>query len=205
MTTKSGEYVEWNDTKKSICAAGVAIGLAHLHANNIIHRYMTSSNILLDENMYPKIGGLGVSRFLPEGSDGINDIWEMVMDKRPPLCMAPEMFDESFGGYNLKVDVYAYGMFLYELATGAKPFKEKGELVRFNLRRYVVEGLRPTIPDYVSPMWADIIRQCWDEKPEKRPTMQEIVDRILAESEDFVLECCDVDEFEDYIEMVKLK
>ena len=32
--------------------------------------------------------------------------------------MAPEMFDDSLGGYNQKIDVYAYGLFLYSNGQG---------------------------------------------------------------------------------------
>ena len=73
---------------------------------------------------------------------------------------------------------------LYELTTGAEPFKEKGFVRVFQIGNSVFEGQRPTI-----------MRQCW--VPEERPIMQQVVDRILTEPDDFV-EGCDKNEYDDH-------
>ena len=198
-----GTIVEWNETKKSIVGAGVAIGLCCIHSKNVIHRDLKTENIMLDEDMYPKISDFGLSRVMPYGQEEADKLAEMTMNKGTPLYMAPEMFDESFGGYNQKIDVYAYAMFLYELATGAKPFKLKGEgqAVIFRLQQYITGGQRPIIPSYVNDTWREIMEKCWDPNPEQRPTMKEVVEMITEDTSAFMLDGCDVDEFEDYISM----
>jgi serine/threonine protein kinase len=60
--------------------------------------------------------------------------------------MAPEQFDDDGTGYTTAVDVYACSMFLYELCTTARPFRERGQLNAFTLATYVMQGQRPTIP-----------------------------------------------------------
>ena len=201
-TTKDGKTVQWNSTKKTIAAAGIALGLCHVHSMRYVHRDVKPNNIILDENMYPKISGFGLTRDIPSGADGNTDRMEMTLNVGTPLYMAPEVFDDERGGYNFKVDVYAYGMVLYELATGRKPFDDMKLPTMFKLFKRVLSGERPEIPDYVNPLWGELMKRCWAENPDDRPTMKEVVDTILQHRDEFALNDCDVNEFEDYLDAV---
>ena len=44
----------WNDTKRLINIYGIASGMSFLHSQNIIHRNLKPSNILVDELIHPK-------------------------------------------------------------------------------------------------------------------------------------------------------
>jgi serine/threonine protein kinase len=76
----------WDATAKSIVAFGIASGLAYLHSNNIVHRNIKPSNILLDSNFYPRISDFVISRVIPRGEEV-----ELTMQVGTPLYMAPEM------------------------------------------------------------------------------------------------------------------
>lgn len=52
----------WDDTRKLINIYGIAAGLKFLHSHGIIHRDLKSGNILLDENLFPKIADFGLSK-----------------------------------------------------------------------------------------------------------------------------------------------
>jgi serine/threonine protein kinase len=196
--------VEWNDTKRSIVAIGVAIGMKFIHSCNVIHRDLKPENVLLDNRFWPRVADFGLSKIMSLGSEQVTHAVTMTMNLGTPLYMAPELFDGA--DYTTSIDVYAFAMFLYELCTQAKPFREKGEMKRFSLAKYVTEGERPTIPDYVPENYRLLMQACWDHVPANRPTFHEIVDRMLEQDArheyKFLFEGADVNEYEEYLDYV---
>ena len=55
--------LDWHTCYKII--KGVCAGLNYLHSGNIYHLDLKPANILLDNNMMPKIGDFGISRIFP--------------------------------------------------------------------------------------------------------------------------------------------
>ena len=168
---EDGELVQWNSTKRAICAFGIAAGICFLHEIGMIHCDIKPENVLLDQDMYPLITDFGFSRVLPE------DKVVMTGSVGTPLYMAPEMILGDPVGR--PVDVYSYAMLLYELLTLNKPFSDLDTTITFiGLARMVTEGRRPVIPDYVSEDWQTLITRCWAPDPDDRPTMREVVETM---------------------------
>ena len=115
---------QWDDTHKLILLYGVASAMEYLHAHNIIHRDLKPDNILMDENLYPKIADFGLAKSsndasISKSATGIKGSY---------LYMAPESH-KSYE-YTPASDVYAFSMIAYEIITEKVPFiDEEGELI----------------------------------------------------------------------------
>jgi len=77
--------------------------------------------------------------------------------------------------YSEASDVYSFGVFLWELFTGLKPWEEYSAL-ETSIR--VCSGERLSLQVVKDPILRDIIKRCWNPKPKKRITMQEMADEL---------------------------
>ncbi|CAI9097402.1 OLC1v1033817C1 [Oldenlandia corymbosa var. corymbosa] len=173
-------------------ALGIARGINYLHSScmpPVAHSNLKASNILLDEDMRPRIsdGGLAILRSLSSNSVKLKAS-EMAISDRGYI--APENVPS---GDNLKGDVYAFGVLLLELLTGRLPFdssKPTGEqfLARWASKRlhdsdYLEQMVDPaiklTIPSQGLSHFADIVSLCIQPEREFRPAMSEVVESLL--------------------------
>ncbi|EMS50445.1 Serine/threonine-protein kinase HT1 [Triticum urartu] len=86
--------------------------------------------------------------------------------------------------YNQKVDVYSFGIVLWELITGTLPFPNMTAVqAAFAV---VNKGVRPAIPHDCLPALGEIMTRCWDANPDVRPPFTDVV-RMLERVEMEVL------------------
>jgi len=173
-----------NETMKQLkrhrhkIAVGIARGMMQIHSTkHLSHLDLSSRNILLAEDWEPKIADFGLSHTeLDEkyGKLGVGTtIW-----KAPEIHkrVAKGADVESRPAYNNKVDVYSYGMILWELFhLGHLPWE--GEL---DIERKVVEGYRPSMSDTCPKRWRVLIECCWNQNPEERPDFADVVDWVAT-------------------------
>ena len=98
-----------------------ANGLMHAHSQNVIHRDVKPSNILLSSSGRAAIGDFGVALY--QGQSTQTAIGTTL---GTPLYMAPEQVRAEAA--DARTDVYALGVVLFEVLTGKRPFTGNGPM-----------------------------------------------------------------------------
>ncbi|OEL38809.1 Serine/threonine-protein kinase CTR1 [Dichanthelium oligosanthes] len=160
--------------KRITLALDVAIGMEYLHSKDIIHFDLKCDNLLVNLN--------DPSRPICKVADfGLSKVKQTTMvsgGMRGTLpWMAPEMLEMSSNMVSTKVDVYSFGIIMWEILTGQEPYAgmHHGGVIGGILSN----TLRPPVPASCDPQWRELMEQCWSNEPEIRPTFTEVASRLL--------------------------
>ena len=136
-----------------------AQGLAYAHARGIIHRDIKPSNLLLDSAGVVWIADFGLAKADDDGLTATGDILGTIR------YMAPERFR---GEGDLRADVYALGLTLYELLT-LRPGFESSDRLQMIERIKTEEPIRPRLVDNRIPRDLEtIVLKAIDKDPDRR-------------------------------------
>ena len=136
-----------------------AQGLAYAHARGIIHRDIKPSNLLLDTAGVVWIADFGLAKADDDGLTATGDILGTIR------YMAPERFR---GEGDLRADVYALGLTLYELLT-LRPGFESSDRLQMIERIKTEEPIRPRVVDNRIPRDLEtIVLKAIDKDPDRR-------------------------------------
>ncbi|KAA3679403.1 uncharacterized protein DEA37_0008899, partial [Paragonimus westermani] len=145
-------------------ATQIALGMQYLHANKIVHRDLKSPNILVGEHHILKISDFGASREWTESSVKMSFAGTVAW-------MAPEVIRNE--PCSLKVDVWSYGVLLWELLTGEIPYNNVDSTAI--IWGVGSERLHLHIPETCPTEFRILIKRCRNIKPRNRPSFKQIV------------------------------
>ncbi|KAK4858364.1 hypothetical protein QYF36_015267 [Acer negundo] len=152
-------------------ALDIAHGMEYIHSQGVIHRDLKPENILIDQEFRLKIADFGIA-CEEVYCDALTD------DPGTYRWMAPEMIKHK--SYGRKVDVYSFGLILWEMVAGAIPYEEMNPIqAAFAV---VNKNLRPAMPGDCPPAMGALIEQCWSLQPDKRPEFWHVV-KVLEQFE----------------------
>ncbi|KAB2013530.1 hypothetical protein ERO13_D09G144200v2 [Gossypium hirsutum] len=186
LSVRSETTLSWAMRLK--IAQDAARGLAYLHEGmdfQIIFRDFKSSNILLDEQWNAKLSDFGLARLGP--SEGLTHISTAVVGTMG--YAAPEYIQT--GRLTSKIDVWSYGVFLYELITGRRPLDKN----RPKNEQRLLEWVKPYLSDRKFQLILDprlkgkyqlksaqrlavVANRCLVRNPKSRPKMSEVLEMV---------------------------
>ncbi|ELT97717.1 hypothetical protein CAPTEDRAFT_149351 [Capitella teleta] len=137
-------------------AAEIALGLQHLHSENIVYRDLKPENILLDDYGHVRISDLGLAVEFPEG--------ETIRGRVGTVgYMAPEVVKNE--RYTFSPDWWGLGCILFEMIEGKAPFRARKEKVR---REEVDRRVKEDAETYSSKFSEDA-KSCCSQLLQKSP------------------------------------
>lgn len=181
------QSLNWNARLR--IAFGSARGLAYLHHDccpRIVHRDIKSSNILLDENLEPRVADFGLAKLLVDEDAHVTTVVAGTFG-----YLAPEYLQS--GRSTEKSDVYSFGVLLLELITGKRPtdpsFVKQGlnvvgwmnTLTRENRLEDAVDRRCTEADAETVEAIIEIAAKCTDANPDDRPSMQQVLQFLEEE------------------------
>ncbi|CAL5003075.1 unnamed protein product [Urochloa decumbens] len=205
------EYIENGNLRQHLCGTGYeplswaarvqialdsARGLEYIHEHTVpvyIHRDIKSANILIDKNYRAKVADFGLTKLAEVGNTSLPTRGIVgTFGYMPPEYA-------QYGDVSPKVDVYAFGVVLYELISAkeaivrsTEPYSDSRGLIylfeqaldtpdpKEGLQRLIDPALGEDYPmDSILGMTV-LARACTQEDPESRPTMRSVVVALMT-------------------------
>eukprot|EP00793_Prasinoderma_coloniale_P002993 PRCOL_00006459-RA len=186
-------------------AVQVAQGMLYLHSlpQPLVHRDLSSNNVLIDRRGNAKICDFGLSRQMALSTEG-GSAAPLVTTKGTGTAeyTAPEILrigsgmpGSSDGGaqqvlYSEKVDVYSFGTLLWEILTRRVPWQHAGLGTLQVITQLAIRGSAATVAtlrmdaadpfrsgkevDVVPPQLVELIHACFSDDPQLRPGFEDI-------------------------------
>jgi len=123
------------------------LGINQLHKRHVIHRDIKSDNVLFSKNGDIKLCDFGFATQLTENN-------ETRSTKIGTVCwMAPELL-RGLKEYSSKVDIWSFGIMVYELCTGEPPYYDEAE----NEEKVIFRIVNMDPPQLSGEKWSEELR-----------------------------------------------
>eukprot|EP00057_Strongylocentrotus_purpuratus_P007785 XP_011662259.1 PREDICTED: proto-oncogene tyrosine-protein kinase receptor Ret-like [Strongylocentrotus purpuratus] len=156
-------------------------GMHYISSLKVVHRDLAARNVLVAEGLLLKISDFGLTR----------DVYERGLYERqsksllPVKWMAVEaLYDNVF---TVKSDVWSFGILLWEIVTmGAIPYPG---VTAERLCQLLRDGYRMDRPEECSEELYTIMKQCWSDDPQERPSFEKLglqFEKMLEETMEYL-------------------
>lgn len=156
-------------------------GLEYLHDNDIMHRDIKGSNILVNHDGVVKLADFGASKKMAN----LNANLMMSLTVRgTPYFMAPEVFEEK---YSLKADIWGVGCVAYQMVTANPPWKDQGFTNPISLFNHIQKHRGPPCMQASTiemlskeeahglQLFKLLVAKCFEKDPAQRPVASELL------------------------------
>ncbi|XP_046771551.1 tyrosine-protein kinase Tec isoform X3 [Gallus gallus] len=155
----------------------VCEGMEYLERNSFIHRDLAARNCLVNDLGVVKVSDFGMTRYV------LDDQYTSSSGAKFPVKWCPpEVF--NYSRFSSKSDVWSFGVLMWEVFTeGKMPFEKSSN---YDVVTMVSQGHRLYRPKLACKQVYEVMMMCWQEKPEGRPTFEDLLHIIIdiAEGED---------------------
>ena len=183
LSNGGAESLSWDQIQQ--IAIGTAKGIEHLHTGSdesVIHLDIKPSNILLDQNLVPKVSDFGLTKFYPKKYDFVKFSTKRGTSK----YIAPELISGNYAAASSKSDVYSFGILLLEM------FRQNKNVDSSSSESYSVSWIYQHLSEgrdlgqgVVTEAEARITRKlctvglwCLQVNPSERPSMSKVVEML---------------------------
>lgn len=165
-----GEFGPLQGLMMQTASRGLVEGLTYLHTHDppVVHRDIKGANVLVDTDFCVKLADFGCSK-------RSSDTQSFVTIGSVPW-MAPEVINQN-SGHGRKADIWSLGCTFIEMATAEKPWgADRFNNIMYALAHIGMSKETPPIPETLTEVGQDIIRQCVQRDPSARMGAQELLD-----------------------------
>lgn len=152
-------------------ATAIATGLEHLHENDIVLRDLKPANVGFDKSGCLKLFDLGLAREIH--TIGVSGIAGTLNYMAPEILLGRKA--------TLKSDIYSFGILLWELISGKRAFKKFSSNPMQFKENVLIGAWRPSLATIPSAALRQLINDCWDADPEKRPDITKVLEVLNME------------------------
>ncbi|XP_036357415.1 tyrosine-protein kinase JAK1-like isoform X2 [Octopus sinensis] len=149
----------------------IAEGMHYLQSKHITHLDLAARNILLTVDTHVKITDFGLAKQMD------SDVYKVKSERSLPLCWsAPEVVNNEI---TTQADVWSYGVLMWEcFSSGKWPELHNIKFDKEKYKRAWQDGQRLLKPEKCSEKHYELMKMCWEYKPQKRPNFDSIIQRL---------------------------
>jgi serine/threonine-protein kinase TNNI3K len=158
-------------TRIGIILCDLVLGMRYVYSRGIIHRDLKPSNVLITEDWRARVGDFGSSRFADDDATLTGATGSV-------HYAAPELFEDTTTECLPQVDVWSFGLIVFEVLVGRPVFASSES--PFQVIRRHRNGEMPAIPARCGEFMQKLIPRCWSKDPSLRPAFDEILREFRA-------------------------
>ena len=198
MELMDGNLTRYLDTSRSpilyhvqvnICH-DVTLALSYLHSNGIVHRDLSSNNVLLIGNIRAKLSDFGMAK-LSDVSHQATHQSTFTMCPGTDVYMPPESVDDK-PAYTEKIDCFSFGVIIVQILTQQFPKPgDRNKIIEIYHPQVQGRKVRVSIPEierrqnHISKVdpnhpLLQVALDCLKDRYDERPSAQHLCERIIA-------------------------